>query len=154
MTGTINSFDYAGWDWIKTLVCELAHKIQEKCNCRNVSSGIISSATVMRSCGWLGGGLVTSCFIWAQLDLMFKRRTEAEPEQHQHCHYSDRADGLSWEEWGNKKSEDKHTFTHIYIDTDTHLTDITVTQFKQEKNGNERALKHSHWTCCAFLMFS
>lgn len=78
------------------------------------------------------GRLVTSCFIWAQLDLIFKTRTEGEPEEH--CHYSDGADGLSWEVWGNKESEDKHTFTHkTRTLTRTHLTDIAVTQFKQEK---------------------
>lgn len=69
--------------------------------CRNVSSGIMSPATVMRSCGWLGGGLATSCFDLAQLDLMFRKRTDAEPEEHWLRHYSDRADGLSWEECGN-----------------------------------------------------
>lgn len=68
--------------------------------------------------------MVSTHFTCAQLGSMFKKGTEAEPKELQSCHYGDRADGLSLEEWGNNKSKDKHTFTHKH--TDTHLTDITV----------------------------
>lgn len=71
----------------------------------------------MRSCGWQPGrgeGLVTSCFIWAQLDLMFERRTGTKPGERRYCHYGDCGDGLSWEELGNKESEDMHTQTQTY----------------------------------------
>lgn len=70
---------------------------------------------------------MTSYIIWAQLDFMSKKRTEDKPEEHWYCHYSDRADGLSREELVYKESQDKHTHTR------THLNDITVKQFKQEK---------------------
>ena len=86
--------------WIKTLVCELT-QYRRMCFCRYVSSAIISQGAVMRSCAWRGRGGGGDQFDWVQLDSMFKKRTEAEPEAHWHCHYSDSADGMSWEEWRN-----------------------------------------------------
>lgn len=71
---------------------------------------------------------VTSCFIWAQLDLMFKKRPEAETEEY--CHYSNGADALSGEGvGGNKGSEDRQTFTHRHA----HLTDKAATESRRGK---------------------
>ncbi len=64
-------------------------------------------------------GFVSTCFIWAQLDSVFKKRTEAGQEEHRCCHYGDRADGLSWEEWANKESEEKHTLSNQQRQTHT-----------------------------------
>lgn len=72
------------------------------------------------------GRFVASCFIWAQLDLIFKKRTEAE---------STGTVTIATELMGchgkrvNKESEDKHTHRH----TRTGLTDMNSKAIRARK---------------------